>query len=104
MTQHAHHPVTPRARQHQSVLMGRERDAVHGTGMEVRPGLERDPIAGGAFAVDENGAGEGAGGEEGAELGVRPGDFPDGAGGVGLEGGGVGVAGSGDVEDFYGSV
>mmetsp|Transcript_15964 Transcript_15964/g.24845 ORF Transcript_15964/g.24845 Transcript_15964/m.24845 type:complete len:86 (-) Transcript_15964:368-625(-) len=78
-------------------------DTVDGTFMQPYECFDEDPFPLTGFAVDEDGAVEGCGGEECAVFGVGPGELVDwtrvtGEGGVGS----VGV--SGDIVNFYSAV
>mmetsp|Transcript_14040 Transcript_14040/g.28650 ORF Transcript_14040/g.28650 Transcript_14040/m.28650 type:complete len:86 (-) Transcript_14040:342-599(-) len=78
-------------------------DTVDGTFMQSYECFDEDPFSLAGFAVDEDRAVEGGGGEECAVFGVRPGELVDWTGVAG-EGcvGGVGV--SGDIVDFYSAI
>ena len=54
----------------ETVLVGTEGDAVDGGVVQVARCVDECPFAGTGFAVDEDGAVEGAGGEDYAEFGV----------------------------------
>lgn len=71
--------------------------------MQPHECFDEDPFPLAGFAVDEDRAVEGCGGEECAVFGVRPGQLVDWTGVAGESGvGGVGV--SGDIVNFYSAV
>mmetsp|Transcript_16849 Transcript_16849/g.39937 ORF Transcript_16849/g.39937 Transcript_16849/m.39937 type:complete len:298 (-) Transcript_16849:127-1020(-) len=103
VTEEAHPAVGAGGRAQEAVLVGGEGDAVDAGIVQAAGGVDEGPRARGRLAVDEDGAVEAARGQDDAELGVGPGQLPDGSL-VALEGRRLRVGVAGYVVDLHGAV